>query len=306
MTPDAATASTRTTACEVTGCPTPLDAERAADADRRAAAKARLVYVTDPLCSGCWALEPAWRRLLFRYRDEFSITHVYAGLLRSWDGSGDRTAGISVPADVAPHWDAVSRASGQPIDSRIWLTDPPASSFPASIAAAAVRLVAPGQEGRYLRRLRELVFLERHNIARRDVLRQALAAIKIDGDDWQAMIDSGAAERVFAADRALARRLGARVLPTLLVESAAAHPRAVAEGSLPPQRLEQAVLDAAAAPLAPQPAPRSPAATLDAYHSGTSAEFAAALGLAVPDAERELTCAGARPRRVGNGTVWER
>jgi putative protein-disulfide isomerase len=169
-----------------------------------------------------------------------------------------------------------------------------------------VRLVAPEQEGRYLRRLRELVFLERRNIARPAVLRQALAALEIDSDAWQAMLDSGAAERVFAADRALARRLGARVLPTLLVETATAQPRAVAEGSLPPQRLEQALLDAAAAPLAPRPAPRSAAAMLDSYRSGTSAELAAALGLAVPDAERALTRAGTRRRTVANGTVWQR
>jgi putative protein-disulfide isomerase len=292
--------------CDTTGCRAPTDADRRDCAGVRSADKLRLIYVTDPLCSGCWALEPAWRRLLYRYRDAVTVTYVYAGLLPAWDGFGDRSADISAPADVAPHWDAVARASGQPIDSRVWLADPPASSFPASIAAVAVRLVAPELEGRYLRRLRELVFLERRNIARPDVLCQALAALEIDGDAWQATIDSGAAERVFAADRALARRLGARVLPTLLVQSAAAHPRTVAEGSLPPQRLERAVLEAAAAPLAPQPAPRSLAAMLDTYQSGTSPELAAALGLAVPDAERELTRAGARRRRVANGTVWER
>jgi putative protein-disulfide isomerase len=288
------------------GLPTPLEAERGARADHRAAATARLVYVTDPLCSGCWALEPAWRRLLYRYRyrDQFAITHVYAGLLPSWDGFGDHSAGIAGPADVAAHWDAVSRASGQPIDSRIWLTDPPASSFPASIAAAAVRLVAPGHEEGYLRRLRELVFLERRNIARPEVLRDALAAVEVDGDGWRAMIGSGAAAQVFAADRALARRLGVRVLPTVLVESADRHPWAVAEGSLSPHALEQAVLQAT--PLAPPRAPRSAAAVLDAYGSGTSAELAAALGVAVPDAERELTRAGARRRRAGDGRVWER
>jgi putative protein-disulfide isomerase len=241
--------------CDLTGCPMPLDGRYGVRAARQTAA--RLLYVTDPLCSGCWVLEPAWRRLLYRYRDALTVTYVYAGLLPAWEGFGDGSAAISAPTDVAPHWDAVASASGQPIDSRVWLTDPPGSSFPASIAAAAVRLVAREQEGRYLRRLRELVFLERRNIARPAVLRQALAALEIDSDAWQAMLDSGAAERVFAADRALARRLGARVLPTLLVETAAAQPRAVAEGSLPPQRLEQAVLDAAAAPLAPRPG-RSP------------------------------------------------
>jgi putative protein-disulfide isomerase len=306
MTADATTASTATSACDVTGCPTSLEAGRGASSDRQTAAKAQLLYVTDPLCSGCWAFEPAWRRLLYRYRDELSITYVYGGLLSSWDGFNDRSAGISAPADVAPHWDIVARASGQPIDSRVWLTDPPGSSFPASIAAAAVRLLAPEQEGRYLRRLRELVFLERRNIARPAVLRQALAAIGVDSDRWQAMIDTGAAERVFEADRALARRLGVRVLPTLFVEKAFVHPRVVAAGSLAPEALEQAVLEAAATPLAPSQASRRAAAVLDAYQSGTGAELAAALGLAVPAAERELMRTGARRRTVANGTVWGR
>jgi putative protein-disulfide isomerase len=291
------------TACELTGCRPALVSGRSTGADEQDVETVRVLYVTDPLCSGCWALEPAWRRLLYRYQGQLTVSYVYGGLLAAWDGFADRHAGIRAPADVAPHWDAVSRASGQPIDARVWLTDPPASSFPASIAAAAVRLVAPEQEGRYLRRLRELVFLEQQNIARPEVLRQALAGLEIDGGAWQAMLDSGAAERVFAADRALARRLGVRVFPTVLVESGAAGARTVAEGSLQPEALE---LEPAGAPPALWRAPRSATAVLDAYQTGTSAELAAALGLAVPEAERALTRAGARRRPVANGTVWER
>ena len=26
------------------------------------AARARMLYATDPICSHCWAMEPAWRR----------------------------------------------------------------------------------------------------------------------------------------------------------------------------------------------------------------------------------------------------
>lgn len=305
MTRDPAAAAIATSACDATGCPT-HDPGRGDGSDGRAAEKARLLYVTDPLCSGCWALEPAWRRLLYRYGDALSIGYVYGGLLPSWDGFRDRSNGISAPADVAAHWDAVSRTSGQPIDSSVWLHDPPASSFPASVAAVAVRMVAPEHEGRYLRRLRELVFLERRNIARPDVLREALVAIEIDRDGWQAMIDSGAAENVFAGDRALARDLGVRVLPTVLVDAAGTLPHAVAEGSLPPEMLEQAVLEAVAAPLERAQASRSAEAVLDAYETGTSAELAAALDLDVPDAERELTRSGARRRPIATGLVWRR
>jgi protein-disulfide isomerase-like protein with CxxC motif len=304
MSQAAETTSVDLGACEVTGCRTALHTGPERDTDRGSAEKARLLYVTDPLCSGCWAFEPAWRRLLYRYGAEFSITYVYGGLLPSWEGFADPGAGISAPRDVATHWDAVSQASGQPIDSRVWLSDPPASSYPASIAAAAVRLVAPEQEGRYLRRLRELVFLEHQNIARPEVLRRALEAIDIDSDVWRAMLESGAAERAFAADRLLARSLRVQVFPTVLLD-AAGPPRLLAEGSLAPTALERALLRAAATPLVPRRAPRS-AAVLESYRTGTSAELAAALSLPVPDAERELTSTGARPRPAANGTVWER
>ena len=55
-----------------------------------------LVYVTDPLCSGCWAFEPAWRRLRCHYQDVVTVRIVYGGLL--WPAAGSKlrlTAGRS-------------------------------------------------------------------------------------------------------------------------------------------------------------------------------------------------------------------
>lgn len=264
----------------------------------------RVFCVTDPLCSGCWALEPAWRRLLYRFGNAVSVTHVYGGLLPSWEGFRDRSAGITAPADVAPHWDHVSTVSGQPIDSSVWLVDPPASSFPACAAAVAVRLVAPEQEGRYLRRLRELVFLERRNIARQEVLDMALGRIEIDLDAWRTVIADGRAERAFEADRALARTLGAHVFPTLLTATESRPLRPIAQGSVGAAQLEAALL--AESPLEPQRGVPSAAAALDAYGSGTTLEFAALLEVLPAEAERRLAAVGARSTPVGGGRTWER
>src|SRR5215216_5428940 len=84
-----------------------------------------LVYVTDPLCSGCWAFEPAWRRLRYHYQDVVTVRIVYGGLLAGWEGFSDPAAGIAAPADVAAHWQQVAARTGQPIDPQVWLTDPP-------------------------------------------------------------------------------------------------------------------------------------------------------------------------------------
>lgn len=288
-------------ACGLPLEPTELFQDAAGDSFELGAV--HVVCVTDPLCSGCWALEPAWRRLLYRFGDAVSVTHVYGGLLPSWEGFRDRSAGIATPADVAPHWDRVAEISGQPIDSAVWLVDPPASSFPASVAAVAVRLVAPEQEGRYLRRLRELVFLERRNIAREEVLLEALGRIEVDVDAWRTAIDDGRAERAFDADRALARTLGARVFPTLFAASGSGHLRLVSQGSLGPAQLEAALL--AESPLEPRGDVPSVAAALDAYRSGTTAEFVALLEVSSSEVERRLEAAGARSTPVGGGRRWE-
>lgn len=289
---------------ETGACELPLEPTDEAHGSLEAGA-VRVVCVTDPLCSGCWALEPAWRRLLHHYGDVLAVTYVYGGLLPSWDGFRDRGAGIASPADVAPHWNRVSERSGQPIDARVWLDDPPESSFPACVAAVAVRLVAPEQEEPFLRRLRELVFLERRNIARPEVLAEALDTMEIDSDAWRAAIDDGRAERTFQADRGVARMLGARVFPTLLVASGSRPPRLVSEGTVGPEQLESALLEVAGAALGPRREAPSAAAALSAYGTGTTAEFAALLEVPASVAERSLAAAGAQWRPVGRGKVWE-
>lgn len=232
------------------------------------------------------------------------MTYVYGGLLPSWEGFRDRSAGIASPADVAAHWDRVSQRSGQPIDSAVWLLDPPASSFPACVAAVAVRLVAPELERPYLRRLRELVFLERRNIAREEVLVEALAGLELDPALWRAPIEDGRAEHAFQADRALARTLGARVFPTLFAGSGSRPMRLAAQGSPGAAELEAALL--AGSQLEPSRAVPSVAPALGAYGSGTTAELAALLEVSLPEAERRLAAAGAHSTVFGTGRLWTR
>ena len=61
-----------------------------------------LYYVTDPICSHCWALEPTLRRFKEEYGHYFNFHTVMGGLLEKWDGGPvDPGNGIFGPADVA-------------------------------------------------------------------------------------------------------------------------------------------------------------------------------------------------------------
>src|SRR4051812_12242855 len=83
-----------------------------------------LYYVTDPICSHCWALEPVLRRFEKQYGHHFTIQTVMGGLLETWEGFADAANGISGPADVAAHWREVGEHSRMPIDGSVWLEHP--------------------------------------------------------------------------------------------------------------------------------------------------------------------------------------
>jgi putative protein-disulfide isomerase len=116
-----------------------------------------ITYFTDPICSSCWGVEPQLRKLKLEYGDYFDIDYRMGGLLPSWDVYN--SGGISKPSDVAAHWDEVSEHYEMPIDGDVWLEDPLASSYPPSVAFKAVQKQNPSLAVRYLRALRELVFV---------------------------------------------------------------------------------------------------------------------------------------------------
>jgi protein-disulfide isomerase-like protein with CxxC motif len=95
---------------------------------------------------------------------------VLGGLLPDWETYRDPLNDVGRPAQMAPAWREVHHLSGMPLDELVWLVDPPASSYPASVAVKAAELQGAAAGEAYLRRSREAVMLERRNIARREVL----------------------------------------------------------------------------------------------------------------------------------------
>lgn len=270
-----------------TGVCGPLDGA----ASERSASKSgavEIVYFTDPICSHCWATEPAWRRLLFHYGHAIRARHVYGGLLPSWNGFLDRGAGIATPADVAPHWQAVAERYGQPIDPRVWLEDPLPSSFPPSAAVHTTRLLNPGLEEAFLRRIRQAVFLEARNIARADVLRDCATDIGLDPERFSLLLETGAGEAGFESDRASVRAQSVRGFPTWDVSGP--QERIRLRGTQVFQTLEAAVC--AALGIAPSTAIPSPSAALASYATGTLREFAELLQVSEPEAAIALEGAG--------------
>lgn len=263
----------------------------------------RIVYFTDPICSSCWGIEPQLRRLKLEYGHLIEIEYHMGGLLPSWEVYN--SGGISKPSDVSHHWDEVSKYYEMPIDGDVWLEDPLPSSYPPSIAFKAAQMQDEHKAIDFLRRIREMVFLEKKNITRPEHLVAAAAQTGLDTTRFRQDIE-GAAQLKFQEDLALARASGVRGFPTLFLSDSADNQLKV-YGVKPYEQFERAVLL-----LYPEAVKKSfdssPAGLFALYPTLTTKEFAVLSGKNTTDATRILAelhqkgDIGQYPTK--NGVMW--
>lgn len=129
-----------------------------------------IVYYTDPLCCWSWAMEPAWRKLQYEYASSLSVRYCMGGLLPGWQHFHDTLYSISRPIQMGPVWMEAGHKSGMPVNTQIWINNPPASSYLACIAVKCAALQSAEAGARYLRLLREAIMLQGKNIAVLSVL----------------------------------------------------------------------------------------------------------------------------------------
>lgn len=179
--------------------------------------KVDLYYVTDPICSHCWALEPVLRKFEEEYGQYFNLHTVMGGLLKNWDGFADAKNGIGSPADVAGHWREVGEHSRMPIDGSLWLSNPIQSSYPASRVFKVIQQKDEALAETFLRRAREAVFAFNRNIGEESVLIDIVNQIGLDGAAIVQEAEGQVGQDLLKEDFALAGSLGVRGFPTIIM-----------------------------------------------------------------------------------------
>lgn len=181
--------------------------------------KVNLYYVTDPICSHCWAIEPTLRRFVEQYGDYFNFHTVMGGLLEKWhDGPIDPANGIYKPADVAGHWREVGEHSRMPIDGSLMIDNPVQSSYPPSRVFKVIQKnhnEAIAFE--YLRRAREALFAFNQNISDPSVMIETVNKLGLDGEAVVNEAEQPIGQQLLNEDFSLVRSLGARGFPTIIM-----------------------------------------------------------------------------------------
>lgn len=218
----------------------------------------RVEYYTDPLCCWSWAFEPVARQLRQRFGPSLEWSTVLGGMIETWATFRDPMNDVGAPPQLAPVWHMSGRATGAPIDPAIWHLDPPASSYPASVAVKAAGLQGLHAAEAYLALARHAVMTRRLNIARRDVLLAlggelaSSGACSFDAGRFATDLGGGEAIEAFRADLQRTRFLRIGRFPTLIVHGASGS--RIAVGYRPVDVMER-ILAAVSGGALPGPAP---------------------------------------------------
>jgi len=264
----------------------------------------KVIYFTDPICSSCWGIEPQLRKLKLEYGDSIEIEYRMGGLLPDWNYN---SGGISKPSDVARHWDEVSVYYDMPIDGDVWLEDPLHSSYPPSVAFKAAQMQDNEKAILFLREMREMVFLQKRNIAKWENIAVAAKNVALNVEQLKADFEEKA-KTLFEADLKLAKQFGVRGFPTLFFTNNSGN-KEIVYGSKPYPFYETAILKL------------NPSVTkaeygknwetlFEKYHSLTAKEFSELSGAFRNESEKllsELSGKGTLEKlATKNGALWKR
>ena len=207
------------------------------------------------------------RRMQVEFGATVAITYVMGGLARE----------ITDPVGAARTWLEAGERSGMPVDPRLWLDGPPASTYPACLAVEAAS--EQGDPAPYLRRLREGFALRGRKLDTTEALvEEARGTPGLDVERFRIDLASNAIVELFGSDL---ERLRAKELAVPAIELG----DVVLEGFVPYEVLRDAALRAGAEP---DGAPPSVEDALRRFGTMAAAEVAAVCSLPGPRAPAEL------------------
>jgi predicted DsbA family dithiol-disulfide isomerase len=170
------------------------------------------IYVfIDPLCPECWALEPILKKLQIEYGSYFSIRHVVSGRLASLNLRRGTLNG-----SLADVWERTASRSGMSCDGDIWSENPISTPFTASIAIKAAELQGRRVGLKFLRKLQELLFLQKQDISEEFVLIECAKNVGLEIDEFIKDLHSESAAQAFQYDLQITSEMEVDKIPTLV------------------------------------------------------------------------------------------
>ncbi|MEH7246436.1 ClpXP adapter SpxH family protein [Neobacillus niacini] len=242
-----------------------------------------LYLFIDPLCPECWALEPILKKLHIEYGKYFSIKHVLSGRIANLNHRKKKNYEF-----IADLWEKTASRSGMSCDGNLWLENPVASPYIASIAIKAAELQGRRAGFRFLRKLQEILFIDKQNISNIDVLRICAKSAGLDVEEFISDFHSDSAAKAFQCDLKITTEMEVHEIPTLVFFNENAEDEGIKITGTYPYEVYVQILEEmlSVQPIKNQPPPME--VFLKYFKVVASKEIAVVYNMSISQVEREM------------------
>lgn len=103
-----------------------------------------------------------------------------------WQSYNDPVYAVSRPVQMGSVWKEAGYLSGMPLNDKLWIENPPSSSFPACMAVKTAELQGEEATEHFLRAVREAAMVNAKDISSKEVL---LTLAKTVAEDFPGTLD---------------------------------------------------------------------------------------------------------------------
>lgn len=237
----------------------------------------------DPLNPECWALEPVLKKMHIEYGQYYKIKYVVSGRLASLHSGKKHNF-----EKIQELWEKTGSRFGMSCDGSLWLENPISSPHLTFIAIKAAELQGRRAGIRFLRRLQEMLFLEKQNVSTLDVLITCAERTGLDVQEFVYDIHSDSAAKAFQCDLKITSEMDVTEIPTLVFFNENIEEEGIKITGVYPYEVYVQIIEEMLPekPVKSEPPPIE--IFLRHYHLVSSTELASVYDMTIHDVEREL------------------
>ncbi|MBM7693947.1 putative DsbA family dithiol-disulfide isomerase [Peribacillus deserti] len=236
------------------------------------------IYIfIDPLCADCWSLEPSLKKLQIEFGGYISFKRVL----------GARLAALNKAKNPVYRETAGSRFA-KTAEENPGSEQPVSTPYNASIALKAAELQGRKAGIRFLRKLQEMLFLEKMNVSDLDILFECAKGAQLDTQEFIKDFTSSSAAKAFQCDLKITNEMEVQELPTLVFFNQNIEEEGIKVSGFYPYEVYKHILEEMLGGLPEAAAPPSLESFLRMFGLASSSEISMIYDLSHQEVEKEM------------------
>lgn len=174
----------------------------------------QFIYVVDPMCSWCWAFQPAIKTIKKQFPD-FDWLYLMGGLAPD----SEHPMPVAQQQQIQSIWKHIEQETGTRFNHNFWTKNTPKrSTYPACRAVITAEEMHQGCGIKMIEAIQKAYYLDAKNPSEPNVLLQLARELNLNGEKFNQLLNSNEINEALETEISHSHKLGAQGFPSLFMK----------------------------------------------------------------------------------------